>query len=213
MFLKKYMLYNNHDKKGDKMKLKDIAELQTGLVLNRKQATRPDEVKVKYKQLNLKSVDSSGFINLEMLEDFESKESLKREYFTRKGDIVVRLSYPYTAVIIDEESENLLVPSHFVIIRCDQKIIVPGYLGWLLNSDKMKKKISLSTSTSAFGTIKQSFYSDLEIYSVPTEKQKILSEINRLSVKETMLLTELKDEKQKYYETLISKLQKEMRNK
>jgi restriction endonuclease S subunit len=195
------------------MKLRDLATLRTGLVLNRKKASLNDDNKIKYKQLNLKSITIDGAIDKNSLEEFIAKERLKQEYLSQIGDVIVRLSHPYTAVIIDETTKGLVVPSHFIIIKCEKSKIVPGYLWWLLNTQKMRKQISLSTGTSALGTIRPSFFSEIEIFPVPIEKQKALTEINILAHKEIELLTKLKEEKQKYYTLLTDEIQKEMRNK
>lgn len=193
------------------MKVKDFAKLRTGLVLNRKQAGINDDNCIDYKQLTLKSISSEGIIINENLDVFKSKEHLKAEYFTHIDDIVVRLSHPYTAVLIDETTKGLLIPSHFVVIRCDITKLIPGYLQWLLNTSKVRNQISLSTSTNALGTIRPSFYSDFEIETISLKDQLILAEINQLAKKELELLTTLKEQKQKYYDALTNKIQKEMR--
>lgn len=195
------------------MKLGKLAEIRTGLVLNRKKATPNDSNIVSYKSLTLKSINKNGTIEEEYLEIFEAKEKLKEDYITQCNDVIVRLSHPYTSVIIDESTQGLVVPAHFVIIKCDENKIVPGYLQWLLNSHKVNKDISLSTSTSTLGTIKASFFSDLEIYELDINNQQKLSEINELAKKEVKLLKNLIEEKEKYYRELTKKIQKEMRKK
>lgn len=205
------MLFLLHDKKGGvKLKLAEVAKLRTGLVLNRKIATFKDEINVTYRQLTLKSINENGTINLECLENFVSKENLKREYFTEIGDIIVRLSHPYTAVVIDDRTKDILVPSHFAIIRCDETKINPDYLQWILNCEKTKNKISVSTSRSALGTIRPSFYLDFEIKVIPMESQKAIAKINYLWQNEVKLLDQLKEEKDKYYKAITNKIQKEM---
>lgn len=195
------------------MKLGDCAHLRTGLVLSRKQARDNDEKYINYKQLTLKSISSEGFIVSENLDDFKSKEQLKEDYITQKDDIVIRLSHPYTAVLIDETTKGILIPSHFVVIRCDEMRLNPGYLQWLINTDKVRNKISLSTSTNSLGTIRPKFFSEFEIDEISLNDQIILAAINKLSKKELELLTELKEQKQKYYNALADKIQKEMRKK
>lgn len=195
------------------MKLGKLAVVRTGLVLNRKQATINDVKNFEYSYLTLKSINNDASINLDYLEQFQSKEILKNEYLSNCGDIVVRLSYPHTAVLIDENTKGLLIPSHFAIIRCDTNKILPDYLVWLLNNKKMNKKISLSTSTSKLGTIRSSFFSELEIYPISIQNQYKLGQLNELAIKELELIARLKEEKQKYYAFLIDKIQEEMRTK
>ena len=80
----------------------------------------------------------------------------------------------------------------------------------ILNSNEIHKQISLSTSTSMLGTIRPLFFSELEIKIISLEKQEKLAEINRLCKEEIILLTKLKEQKQKYNSLLINKIQKEM---
>ena len=115
--------------------------------------------------------------------------------------------------MIDETTKGILIPSHFVVVRCDETKLNPGYLQWLINTDKVRNKISLSTSTNSLGTIRPAFFSDFEIDEISLYNQIKLAEINKLAKKELELLTELKEQKQKYFNALTNKIQKEMRKK
>ena len=191
------------------MKLGDIINLRTGLVLNRKVVSKGDKF-IKYNQLTLKSIIENGIINKNALDIFYSKERLKLEYFTQKNDVIVRLSYPYTAILIDDGNKNLLVPSHFVIIKCNENILNPGYLQWVLNSERVKNKISKLTSTSFLGTISTKFFINYDIDIPPLSKQEMIYNINKLAQKENLLLNKLREEKNLYYKLLTNKIQKEM---
>ena len=84
--------------------LSDIAVVKTGVVLPRKQAKTQNEVIATYKQLNLKAINSNGSICVDELEEFLANEKLRAEYLTQPKDIIVRLTMPYTAVLIDNIS-------------------------------------------------------------------------------------------------------------
>ena len=106
--------------------------VRSGLVLSRKLA-RENPVQ-RYRLLNLRSITPEGYIDLKEADVFDAKETLPREYLSQVGDIVIRLSAPYTAVLIDEESEGMVVSSNFVIVRTDPQVLLPDYLYWLLNT-------------------------------------------------------------------------------
>jgi hypothetical protein len=192
------------------MKLSELASVRTGLVLSRKQSNHVDNVAVQYEQLNLKCIIDSGDIDIELLDIFIAAERLKWDYLTHKGDVVVRLSSPYTAVLITEECEGLVVPSHFVTIRADGKHLSPEYLFWLLNTEKIKKNIMQNNSGSMLGTIKPSFFAELDIKLIPIEKQHLVANINLLAKKESKLLEMLKEQKGIYYRELTKTIQKQM---
>lgn len=103
------------------MRLDEAAVINTGLVTARKQARGVSDSIIQYKLLNLKAINSKGFIEDSLLDDFETLEEIKPIYITQMGDVVVRLTSPFTAVLIDEMHTGMIVPSHFVVIRADDK--------------------------------------------------------------------------------------------
>ncbi len=195
------------------MKLDELATVKTGLVTARKQAKNPSDMKAKYRQLNLKAINSRGYIDEEFLEEFLANERLRAEYLTQPGDVVVRLTTPYTAVLIDEMLSGLVIPSHFVIIRSNGKKIIPEYLYWLLNTEKVKSELQQNISSTVIGTIKPTSYANFDIEVLTIEEQKKIAELNLLAKKELCLLDQLMGQKEVYYKELISKVQKEMRRK
>ena len=86
------------------MKLQDLASVRSGLVLSRKQAKEPSEYR--YPLINLRCIQQEGTIQLKEADIYEAKEPLKEEYLSQSGDIIVRLTAPYTAVLIDEMSQT-----------------------------------------------------------------------------------------------------------
>lgn len=167
----------------------------------------------KYRQLNLKAIDSEGYINAEYLEDFAASERLKAEYLTQPGDIIVRLTIPYTAVLVDEKFIDLVIPSHFVVIRTSGKKILPEYLYWLLNTGKVRASIRGNINSTMIGAVKPASYAKMEIELLPIEEQRKISEINLLAKREIYLLRCLRVQKELYYQEAIDKIQKELRRR
>ena len=195
------------------MRLDDIVSVKTGLVLARKQAKHPSDVIAKYRQLNLKAIDSKGYIDENSLEEFCANERLKAEYLTQPGDVIVRLTTPYTAVLIDEEFAGMVIPSHFIVIRTRGKKILPEYLYWLLNTDKVKSSLLQNVSSIMIGTVKPASYAEMEIELLTLEEQRKISDMNMLAKKEIHLLDRLMGQKELYYKEAIDKVQKEMRRR
>ena len=141
-------------------------------------------------------------------EPYYSVERLKADYLTRMGDILIRLSAPYTSVMItSEEWCNYLVPSHFTIIRVDKRKAAPEYVFWFLKRDTTRQKIMQNSSgSSAFGTISSGFFTNLKIRDIPLQKQKIVGELLMLSEKEQELLYSLAAEKAKYNKFLVNQI-------
>ena len=195
------------------MRLDDLVSVKTGLVLARKQAKHPSEIIAKYRQLNLKAINSKGYIDADYLEEFCASERLKAEYLTQPGDIIVRLTTPYTAVLVDEEFTGMVIPSHFVVIRTRGKKILPEYLYWLLNTEKVKASILQNIISTMIGTVKPASYAGMEIELLTLDEQRKISELNLLAKKEVHLLDRLIAQKELYYKEAIYKAQKEMRRR
>lgn len=195
------------------MRLDEMATINTGLVTARKQDKKPTDDSIKYKMLNLKAIHEKGYINDNLLEEFWAKERIKLGYLTQLGDIVVRLTTPFTAVLIDEEHTGLIIPSHFVVIRSDLERILPEYLEWLLNTDKVRQELQQNLNSTTIGTVKPMAYAALNIAFIPLEDQKKIGELYQLSKKELHLLNRIMGQKELYYKEAINRIQKEMRKK
>ena len=190
------------------MLLENVATIRTGVVTTRKKAGEKDPIIYEYKLLNLKCAATAGYLDLQYSETLGTTEPLKSEYFTQMDDILVRLSAPYTAIMITrEEWCDYLVPSHFAIIRVDKTVASPEYILWFLRRESTKQKILQNISGSgAFGTINSKFFSTLPIRSLPLKKQKTIGQMQILSEKEQELLHKLTAQKEIYNKLLIDKI-------
>lgn len=190
------------------MLLENVATIRTGVVTTRKKAGEKDPIIYEYPLLNLKCAATAGYLDLQYAETLGTNEPLKPEYFTQMDDILVRLSAPYTAIMITrEEWCDYLVPSHFAIIRVDKTVASPEYILWFLRRESTKQKILQNISGSgAFGTINSKFFSTLSIRSLPLKKQKTIGQMQILSEKEQELLHKLTAQKEIYNKLLIDKI-------
>ena len=183
------------------MKLGEIASVRSGLVLSRKLA-RENPVQ-RYRLLNLRSITPEGYIDMNETDVFDAKEMLPGEYLSQVGDIVIRLSAPYTAVLIDEETEGMAVSSNFVIVRTDPQVLLPEYLYWLLNTPEVKHRMFESSSSNMLGAVKPKFFADYEITPLPIPEQQKIAAINALAKAESKLLRQLANAKEQYYEAIL----------
>ena len=195
------------------MILSDIAVVRTGLVTARKKKTADGSKSFEYALLNLKCISPDGYIDTTQLEPYEISEELKDEYLTQYGDILVRLSTPYTAVLIDRsELCGLVVPSHFAIIRVDRRYALPEYIYWTLRRDKNRiAMMQNSSGSAAFGTISSGLIASLPITLLPLSEQQILGALMCLSDREQELLDRLSAEKKKYNTLLLNKIYDNMK--
>ena len=189
--------------KGDFLKLGDFAFIRTGLVFSRKEAM-PDESSLRYRALNLRNITDDGKILLSGIEDYYASDALKKEYFTQASDILLRLSAPYTAILITEEEANLLIPAHFAIIRA-KKTLDPHYLHWWLIKNK-KQFHKMASGGTMMGTISSGYVADMPFEPPPIESQQQVARLLKLANQEQQLLSVLSEKKKRLIDATLKKI-------
>ena len=195
------------------MTIDDIAVVRTGLVTVREKKKISSTPVCEYQVLNLKCIADEGYIKKRYLEVEEYPINLKDDCLTRMGDILVRLSAPYTAVLIDQPDLcGIVVPSHFAIIRVDNRYATPEYIFWSLRRDKNRiTMMQNSSGSTAFGTISSGLIASLPITLLPLHKQQIIGNLLRLSEREQELLNKLAEEKKTYSTLLLNQIYDNMK--
>jgi len=188
------------------MKLINMSEVQTGLVLVRKRTDAKEKDIHKYRMLTLKSFEPRGWVNEGEMDVFFSKEKLENKYLTNKGDIIIRLTTPYTAICINDKQEGLVIPSNFAIIRLKKQIYIPEFVALFLNSEIIEKKFFKSSISTTIPLIKTKHLREIDISDIPLAVQQKIVELNQLQVKEKILLSCLMKEKDKFAKASINKI-------
>jgi len=191
------------------MKLGKISEIESGLILSRKRARNEFELVKEYKVLSLNNIEVHGDFNESSLESFASNDLLDEHYFTKTGDIILRLNEPYTAVYIQEHHAGVLIPSYFVSIQIMNNKFLPEYVSWYLNTKRVKKHFLRLQSGTMTPNINQKLLRDLDIPPLSLDEQERITALNQLYLKECRLLKRLIDEKDMYYQGLTDQLIKE----
>ena len=188
-----------------RVRLGDVATVRCGLVLSRKQSPTPTDAR--YRLLNLRSINADGSVEMAMLDEYYAVESLSSEYLSQVGDIIVRLTAPYTAILVDDAIAEMVVSSNFVIIRPNPRQLISGYLAWLLNTRKAKRVIFENTSSNMLGAINPKYFACMEVALPSIDRQSAIADLNALALKEGRLLRRLADEKKRYCDLIINTLQ------
>lgn len=171
------------------MKLGEIAEIKTGLVLARK---RPKHDNVaSYNVITVKSITDSGEIDSSELDYFISGEKIDPEYLTKEGDIVMRLSEPNSAAYINAGNEKLLVTSYCCFVRVKNGPLLPEFIVWYLNSDFCKKQTRKFSTGSSLSFMTTSLLKSIDVPEITQDRQKKIIEIHILGIKERKLHEEL----------------------
>ena len=146
-----------------------------------------------------------------LVDEYYAVESLSSEYLSQVGDVIVRLTAPYTAILVDDETAGMVVSSNFVIIRPNPRMLLSGYLAWLLNTRKTRHVIFENTSSNVLGAINPRYFASMEVVLPSIDRQFAIADLNALALKEGRLLRRLADERKRYCDFIINTLQSDDR--
>ena len=191
-------------KRVSRVRLGDVATVRCGLVLSRKQSRTPTSAR--YRLLNLRAINADGCVEMALVDEYFAVESLSPDYLSQFGDVIVRPTVPYTAVLVDDETAGMVVSSNFVIIRPNPRKLLSGYLAWLLNTRKTRHVIFENTTGNMLGAINPKFFASLEIDLPSIDRQCSIADMNALARKEAQLLRQLADEKKRYYDLILKQM-------
>ena len=123
----------------NRLKLKDIAEVYTGLSYRRYLQDDGEE----YEVIVQRSIKKDG-----ILEDFETlrinPENIKPHHFTHKGDVLMKMPYPYDVVCVGQG--GLVISDRIAIIRLHDGYD-PSFIAHLLTNAHVKKQLYELSST------------------------------------------------------------------
>ena len=121
-----------------KLKLKDIAEIFSGLSYRRYLSDDGMSFEVVVQRSIKKDGDFSDFEKVTLQRD------IKGRYFTCKGDVLMKMAYPYDVVCVDKE--GLVVSDRIAIIRLDGNFD-PHFIAHMLTNAHIKKQLHESGSS------------------------------------------------------------------
>lgn len=206
-----------------KIKLGNIADIQTGLVLARAGAKQLELIKadlsekvssaeaIDYKAVTLRSINELGEINFYELDNFKSTEEIKPRYLTEKNDVLIRLFTPVKSCFIGSNAENLIVPSQFGIIKIKQNFIskvLPEYLHVCILQKEFSNQLQKYEEGFQLRSVRTSSIAKIEI-SIPSilEQEKIIN-VHYLMKEKEKLSQKLYEQEKIYNEVLMTKLLK-----
>lgn len=153
----------------NKVKLKDIAEVLSGLSYRRYLTDTGDEHEV----IVQRSIKKDG-----ILDDFEKirlkSESIKPHHFTKPGDVLMKMPYPYDVVCVDRA--NLVISDRIAVIRLRQGHD-PSFIAHMLTNAHVKKQLYEFASTERIPHASLKQIKELELAVPDFEIQKKYGEL------------------------------------
>lgn len=144
----------------------DIAGGQIMSRISAKDAEEKQTVKV----VVPKSIAADGSIDVNEMPEEEVVMEVDKKKVTELGDIVVKLSTPYGAGIVDEDAVGCVVPSFCALIK-DAGDLDSNYLLAFLNSDMCKQQIQAQVTGAVMTVVSIGKIKKLQIPVPSTEEQ------------------------------------------
>lgn len=149
-----------------------------------------------------KAISNGRVVQAELTEVTLTKE-VDENRITKAGDIVVKLSTPYDAAYIEEESAGLVVTSFCAIISGISEKYQPEFLAAYLNIPSVRETLRRSTSGLNVPLLRVNDLKALQIPDVDLEVQKAAFKVLKLNQKKRRLLTELLIQCDKLEESVV----------
>lgn len=150
---------------------------------------------------------SSGYIKDEdiVINSYKTKCDQKR--ITKLNDIVIKITPPFAAALVDKEHEGLLVSSFCMILNNLPEKLLPEYLTAYLNSEEGVKQVTSSMSGSTIATINVTSLKNISIPVPSIDKQKQIGDAFVKYLKNIELTNKLILFSKEKVETLIAEEQ------
>ncbi len=179
------------------MKLSSICTLKSGFQGKTSEGNE-------FKQIRLKDVTKDGVIKYEELESFNC-EKVNEKYLLKKGDIILKAkSGDNTAAIIEEDMENIVAASHFIIITVnDNNVLNSEYLVMYLNSEYAQDYLKKHAEGTAQPIVKIKTIEELDVRIVDLEEQKKLANMYKLIKEEKLTMEQLIENRAKQFKAYL----------
>ncbi len=176
-----------------------IADLQFGLY--EKPVESGDTVYLQVKDFD----ENNQFSNAPSTFLISDEKSIK--HLLKDGDVIfVAKGFRNFAWTYRESIGPAIASSIFFVVKVDTSEIIPDYLTALFNSSAYLQMFQLLGAGSSIPSIRKSELEAIKIQVPSLELQRKTVMINELYLKELQLTTQIIDEKQKYYNSIINKL-------
>lgn len=193
-----------------KKKLKELGlEIVGGQIVQRVIAdlVRGEEVLDPARKTIVAKTVAEGLIDEEGIVVNNYKTTFDDKKLTHEGDIVVKLSAPYNAVIIDKDHEGMLVSSFCSIIR-NVTQIDKKYLVAFLNSDIAQNQLKNSVVGTVMSILSNGKLGELEIPVPSEEKQEAIGLFFEKTIKNRVLLQKIMKLEEEKLSALIASVEK-----
>ncbi len=140
--------------------------------------------------LQVRHFDEMGNLTSNLNADLKA-DGIANKHLLKSGDVLFAAKGWKNFATIYRSDFPAVASTAFFVLRTDEKVLLPEFLAWRLNSPSTKSRLKRKAIGSAIVSISKSVLSDLELKLPTLEKQKLILEISRLSTAEQALRTKI----------------------
>lgn len=158
--------------------IEDLCTIKTGTPIGRAKAIADEENAVDAKVLIPRAMSGGSVIDSELA--VERVGGVREEFFTREGDVIIKLSTPHDSVYIDESHAGILVTSFGMILRAKKGApLSMRYLSMYLNHPRTLSSLQASSTGMSAGmtVLKRRTVASVSVPLPPMEQQERLAEL------------------------------------
>lgn len=124
------------------MNINDIGEFKIGTVIKRKSSEEGKEFEV----INLKCIHNNGLFKSEDVSIMKVAENnIDSLLLSKKNDILIKMTAPYTVYIVREEAEGKIISSNYALFRTFESKLKAEYV-YILIERLVKKATAVQSS-------------------------------------------------------------------
>ncbi len=180
-----------------KVKLNDIGEIISGLSYRR----YLDDDGKSFRVIVQRSIKKDG--ELSDFDEIKLKKDIKDRYLSKKGDILMKLPYPYDVVVVKQE--GLVISDRIAIIRLNEDYDA-SFIAHLLTNAHVKKQLYELESTEKVPHTSIKEIKELELVVPDLDTQRKYGELLDLINEKIYEDYKLIDYDQKLKEGILNKL-------
>jgi restriction endonuclease S subunit len=182
-------------------KLSNIAEISTGYSFRSKIEHVPEgDTKV----IQMSDVGRRKGINAEDLSSIADFNPRSDRYFLEAGDIIMTSrGHNLYAYLVPEGLGRVVPINSFLIIKCAKDKVLPEFLVWYLNTDRMQHNIHVLAGGTNIPSLPKKSLESMHIFIPSIQQQETLAKIESLKKQEVGLLRELASKKESFIDTVL----------
>lgn len=150
------------------MRLKYLAKFESGFLFQRRVAASENGA-YRVAQITSDPASSKPSFSSYRFDLRWSTDRPKGYQFAKVGDVIFQARGTPVAVLVRETEDNVVIPSHFFIIRGFENSCAGEYLEWILNVGETRQYFKSQAQGSSLRFVSKSVLGNLEV-AVPTKE-------------------------------------------